>query len=73
MMARPRKYRPPDVLAGDLRDALRSLRRGFGRDQVIVLTVIRHQAPADLERRQLEHTARLFTMAPEFGLDREDR
>jgi hypothetical protein len=67
MMARPRKYRPPDVLAGDLTDALRTLRRGFGRNQVTVLTVVRHDTPAQLER-----VHRLFELALEFKGD-DDR
>jgi hypothetical protein len=66
MMARPRKYRPPDVLAGDLTDALRTLRRGFGADQVVVLTLTRHDTPAQLER-----THRLFELCPEFEGDDE--
>jgi hypothetical protein len=64
MMARPRKYRPPDVLAGDLSEALRALRRGLGRDQVLVLTVVRYDTPAQLER-----THRLFELCPEFEGD----
>ena len=72
MMGRPKLQRPPDVLAGDLSAALRTLRRGLGADQVTVLCVIGDQAPGDLERRQLERAHRLFELAPEFGTDPED-
>jgi hypothetical protein len=49
---RTRRLEPSD---DDLHRALRCLRRGLGDDQVVILTVTRHDDPAELER-----TARLY-------------
>jgi hypothetical protein len=62
---RPPRYQP--VTDTDLGDALRVLRRGFGPDQVTVLTITRHDDPAELE---LVH--RLFELAPAADDDLEE-
>jgi hypothetical protein len=58
-VTRPR-YQP--VEDGDLADALKVIRRGFGSDAVTVLTVTPHEDPGELAR-----VSRQIELFPEFG------
>jgi hypothetical protein len=53
---------------GDLADALKVIRRGFGELAVTVLTVTPHEDPGELAR-----VSRQIELFPEFGEDENDQ